>query len=71
MGYADGYEVSTSLPVGSPQKPHSLSLATPGRIFVLIADSDDERDEWIAVIDNVINRPVSIQENVRTSNSSN
>lgn len=43
----------------------SFTLFTPERIFNLSADTSEERDEWMEVIQKVLERPLSPQDSSR------
>ncbi|KAJ9578517.1 hypothetical protein L9F63_005246 [Diploptera punctata] len=60
----DGYSVRVGVAPGTKDQGFSFTLRTPERSYNLSAASDDERDEWIQVIDKVIERPLTPQDSI-------
>ena len=65
MGYTlDGYSVRIGVAPGTKDQGFSFTLRTPERSYNLSAATDDERDEWIKVIESVIERPLTSQDTI-------
>lgn len=48
--------------VGVKDQGFSFSLTTPERVYNLSAQTEAERDEWIDVIERVLERPITHQD---------
>ncbi|XP_044269588.1 arf-GAP with dual PH domain-containing protein 1-like [Tribolium madens] len=63
LGYAmDGYSVRIGVSAGVRDQGFSFALTTPDRVFNLSAQTEAERDEWIEVIERVLGRPLTRQD---------
>lgn len=63
LGYhTDGYAVRYGVPPGHKEHSYPLTLRTPNRTFLLGAECDEDREEWIAAIQKVLERPLSPQD---------
>ena len=60
--YLDGYSVRVGAQIGSKDQGYSFTLFTPERTYNLSANTDEDRDDWIQVIQNVLERPLSPQD---------
>lgn len=58
----DGYSVRIGVPSGVKDHAFSFTLNTPEKIYVLSAQSEHDRDDWIEVLERVIDRPVTPQD---------
>lgn len=59
----DGYSVRIGVPVGAKNQGYSFTLFTPERTYNLSCNSEQERDEWIHIIQKVLERPLTPQDN--------
>ncbi|KAI4471164.1 arf-gap with dual ph domain-containing protein 1-like protein [Holotrichia oblita] len=65
LGYmSDGYSVRVGAKAGVKDLRFTFTLTTPERVFNLSAMSEVERDQWIAVIERVLERPLTPQDSV-------
>jgi len=60
----NGYSVRVGVPPKLKDQGFSFTLRTPDRSFHLSALTEEDRDEWIAVLDKVIERPLTPQDNL-------
>lgn len=60
----EGYSVRVGISPGVKDQGFSFSLRTPERTFNLSAASEVDRDEWIQVIEQVIERPLTPQDSL-------
>ena len=58
----DGYSVRVGVAPGTRDQGFSFTLRTPERTYNLSATSDDDRDEWMQVIESVLERQLTPQE---------
>ena len=58
----DGYSVRVGVAPGVKDQGFSFTLHTPDRAFHLSASCDEDRDEWIRVIDLVLERQLTPQD---------
>lgn len=58
----DGYSVRIGVVAGVKDQGFSFTLHTPDRIFNLSAASELERDQWLQVLEKVIDRPLTPQD---------
>lgn len=59
----DGYGVRVGVSPKSKDQGYSFTLRTLDRSFHLSAETEEDRDEWIQVLDRVIERPLTPQDN--------
>lgn len=59
----EGYFVRTGVSQGVKEQGFSFTLKTPERTFHLSAISESDRDEWIEVINTVLEKPLTPQDN--------
>jgi len=57
-----GYVVREGVPPGTKDQAYSFTLKTPDRQFHFAAETEDERKEWMDVLKDVIQGPMSIQD---------
>ncbi|XP_055379377.1 arf-GAP with dual PH domain-containing protein 1-like isoform X2 [Condylostylus longicornis] len=64
LGYnLEGYSVRVGAPSGATKdQGYSFTLFTPDRAYNLSAYTDTERDDWIKVIEKVLERPLTPQD---------
>lgn len=63
LGYSlDGYSVRIGVSAGVRDQGFSFALTTPDRVYNLSAQTEAERDEWIEVIERVLERPLTRQD---------
>lgn len=63
LGHAtDGFRVKVGVPAGAKDQGFSFTLETPDRSFLLSAQSDDDRSQWMSVIQRVIEKPLTPQD---------
>lgn len=60
--HMDGYSVRIGAPVGARDQGFSFTLFTPERTYNLSSHSEQDRDEWMTVIQKVLERPLSPQD---------
>lgn len=58
----DGYAVQAGAPSGFKEMPFAFTVTTPNRKFVMGAESDRDRNEWIALLGKVMERPLTPQD---------
>lgn len=58
----DNCSVRIGVSAGVKDQGFSFALTTPDRVYNLSAQTERERDEWIAVIERVLERPTTPQE---------
>lgn len=63
----EGYFVRIGVSQGVKEQGFSFTLRTPERSFNLSANSESERSEWIEVINAVLDRPLTPQDNTSKS----
>lgn len=59
---SDGFAVRLGVPPGAKDQGFSFTLETPDRNFLLSAQSDDDRTQWINVIQKVLDKPLTPQD---------
>lgn len=59
---SEGFAVKTGVPPGARDQGFSFTLETPDRTYLLSAQSDDDRSQWINVIQKVIDKPLTPQD---------
>lgn len=59
----DGYSVRVGVPIGAKNQGYSFTLFTPERVYNLSCSNEQERDEWIHIIQKVLERPLTPQDN--------
>lgn len=59
----DGYSVRIGVPLGAKNQGFSFTLFTPERVYNLSCNSEQERDEWMHLIQKVLERPLTPQDN--------
>lgn len=59
---SEGYSVQTGSPHAFKEMPFSFTVTTPHRKFVMGAESDRDRTEWIALLQKVMERPLTPQD---------
>lgn len=59
---SEGFAVKTGVPAGARDQGFSFTLETPDRTYLLSAQSDDDRTQWINVIQKVIDKPLTPQD---------
>lgn len=63
LGYnLEGYGVRVGVVPGYRDMGYSFTLHTPERAFCLSTTCEEDRDGWIAVIDKVLQRPLTPQD---------
>ncbi|XP_077278910.1 arf-GAP with dual PH domain-containing protein 1 [Temnothorax americanus] len=63
MGHSsEGFAVKTGVPPGARDQGFSFTLETPDRTYLLSAQSDEDRSQWINVIQKVIDKPLTPQD---------
>lgn len=62
----EGYFVRIGVSQGVKDQGFSFTLKTPERTYNLSAASESDRDEWIEVINAVLDRPLTPQDNTST-----
>ncbi|KAG1683747.1 Arf-GAP with dual PH domain-containing protein 1 [Nymphon striatum] len=64
LGYRyDGFAVKFGIPPGNKELNKGFTLKTPDRMYLLSAESDEDRQEWITILQKVIDRPLCPQDN--------
>ncbi|XP_077526921.1 arf-GAP with dual PH domain-containing protein 1-like [Haemaphysalis longicornis] len=58
----EGYSVQSGGPHAFKEMPFAFTVTTPHRKFVMGAESDRDRSEWIAVLGKVMERPLTPQD---------
>lgn len=58
----DGYSVRIGVPQGAKNQGYSFALFTPERVYNLSCVTEQERDEWIRMIQSVVDRPLTPQD---------
>ncbi|XP_076683705.1 arf-GAP with dual PH domain-containing protein 1 isoform X1 [Andrena cerasifolii] len=59
---SDGFGIKTGVPPGARDQGFSFTLETPDRTYLLSAQSDDDRTQWMSVIQKVIEKPLTPQD---------
>ena len=59
----DGYSIRIGVPIGAKNQGFSFTLFTPERVYNLSCTTEEERDEWISLIQKVLERPLTPQDN--------
>lgn len=59
---SESFAVRTGVPPGARDQGFSFTLETPDRTYLLSAQSDDDRSQWINVIQKVIDKPLTPQD---------
>jgi Arf-GAP with dual PH domain-containing protein len=63
LGYSlEGFSVRVGVVIGYRDMGYSFTLHTPDRAYCLSTASEEDRDSWIAVIDKVLQRPLTPQD---------
>lgn len=65
---ADGYSVRPGVGISGRDQGFPFTLHTPDRVFNLSATSENDRDQWILVLEKVIERPLSPQDSLSKYN---
>ncbi|CAL1267968.1 unnamed protein product [Larinioides sclopetarius] len=69
LGYhADGFAVKKGVPPGMKEQGFGFTLRTRDRIFLFGVQKDDDRIEWMKVLQSVIERPLTPQDNSMAAN---
>uniref|UniRef100_T1JGV0 Nitrilase and fragile histidine triad fusion protein NitFhit n=1 Tax=Strigamia maritima TaxID=126957 RepID=T1JGV0_STRMM len=64
LGYHnDGFAVRFGVPPGNKEQSFTFTLRTPDRLFLLNAESEEDREEWLIALQKVIERPLTPQDN--------
>lgn len=58
----DGYSVRIGVPSGAKDHGFSFSLKIPDKMYVLSAHTEHDRDDWMEVIERVIEKPLTPQD---------
>lgn len=58
----DGFSVRIGVSAGVKDQGFTFTLHTPERIYNLSAETELDRDQWIQVIEKVIERPLTPQD---------
>lgn len=59
----DGFSVRVGVPPGTKDQGFSFTLRTPDRWYHLSAHTATDRDFWIQAIEDVLEKPLTIQDN--------
>lgn len=59
----EGYSIRIGAQIGAKDQGFSFTLSTPERTYNLSATSEHDRDEWIALVQKVLERPLTPQDN--------
>lgn len=59
----DGYSIRVGAQAGAKDQGFSFTLFTPERTYNLSSTSEEDRDEWIALVQKVLERPLTPQDN--------
>lgn len=59
---SEGYSVQTGVPHAFKEMPFAFTVTTPHRKFVMGAESDRDRTEWITLLQKVMERPLTPQD---------
>lgn len=59
----ENYSVRVGAPMGAKDQGYSFTLFTPERVYNLSANSEQDRDDWMNLIQNVLERPLTPQDN--------
>ncbi|XP_063976521.1 arf-GAP with dual PH domain-containing protein 1-like isoform X2 [Diachasmimorpha longicaudata] len=59
---SEGFALKMGVPAGAKDQGFSFTLETPDRGFLLSAQSEDDRTQWMAVIQKVIDKPLTPQD---------
>ncbi|XP_043673905.1 arf-GAP with dual PH domain-containing protein 1-like isoform X3 [Vespula pensylvanica] len=59
---SEGFAVKTGVPPGARNQGFSFTLETPDRSYLLSAQNDDDRTQWMNVIQKVIDKPLTPQD---------
>lgn len=63
MGHtSEGYAVKMGVPPGCRDQWFSFTLETPDRNYLLSAQSEDDRAQWMNVFQRVIDKPLTPQD---------
>lgn len=63
MGHSsEGYAVKIGVPPGARDQGFSFTLETPDRSYLFSAQSEDDRMQWMNVLQKVIDKPVTPQD---------
>lgn len=58
----EGYRVLVGVPQGARDQGFSFTLETPDRSYLLSAQSEDDRTQWMHVLQKVIDKPLTPQD---------
>ncbi|XP_013786468.1 arf-GAP with dual PH domain-containing protein 1-like [Limulus polyphemus] len=67
LGY-HGYGIKPKVPEGVKTYGFGFTLQTPERLFVFGSDRDQDRQEWLTALQQVIDRPLTPQDNFMAAN---
>ncbi|XP_014204117.1 arf-GAP with dual PH domain-containing protein 1-like [Copidosoma floridanum] len=59
---SEGYSVKMGVPAGARDQGCSFTLETPDRTYLLSAQNEDDRMQWIDVLQKVLERPLTIKD---------
>lgn len=63
MGHiSEGYGVKTGVPIGAKDQRFSFTLETPDRCYLLCAQNEEDRMQWMNVFQGVIDKPLTPQD---------
>lgn len=63
MGHSsEGFSIKSGVQPGARDQGFSFTLETPDRTYLLSAQSEDDRAQWINVIQKVIDKPLTPQD---------
>lgn len=65
---ADGYNVRPGVGISGKDQGFPFTLHTPDRVFNLSASSENDRDQWIQVLEKVIERSLTPQDSLSKYN---
>lgn len=64
--HLENYSIRVGAPTGAKDQGYSFTLFTPERTYNLSASNEQDRDEWMNLIQNVLERPLTPQDNSST-----
>lgn len=59
---SEGFALKMGVPTGAKDQGFSFTLETPDRSFLLSAQSEEDRSQWMNVIQKVIDKPLTPQD---------
>ncbi|CAM1291466.1 Uncharacterised protein g141 [Pycnogonum litorale] len=59
----DGYAIKFGIPPGNKELNYGFTLKTPDRSYLLSVELDDDREEWMQVVQKILDRPLCPQDN--------